>query len=118
METTRKNEFGRILVVVLDPKLIPRKLDVVIGDHYFDLEFKVEKRGLDENVKEAIIEWDGGEDEGDGEGKKQGPNNDNSLDDDQSSERTNKRAKGNDGGDNGEGKGKDSQYEKEAPANK
>ena len=31
METTRKNEFGRILVAVLDPKLIPRMLDVVIG---------------------------------------------------------------------------------------
>jgi hypothetical protein len=106
METTRKNEFGRILVVVLDPKLIPRKLDVVIGDHYFDLEFEVEKRGLDENRKEAIIEWDGGEDEGDGEGKKQGPNSDNSLDDDQSSERTNKHAKGNDGETTGKGKGK------------
>jgi len=118
METTRKNKFGRILVAVLGPKLIPRKLDVVIGDHYFDLEFEVEKRGFDENGEEADIEWDGGEDEGEGEGKKQRPNSENGLDDDQSNERTNKRAKGNDGGDSGEGKRNDSQSEMEAPANK
>jgi len=91
METTRKNKFGRILVAVLGPKLIPRKLDVVIGDHYFDLEFEVEKRGFDENGEEADVEWDGGEDEGEGEGKKQGSNSENGLDDDQSNERTNKR---------------------------
>ena len=69
METTRKNEFGRILVAVLDPKLIPRMLDVVIRDHYFDLEFEVEKRGFDEKGEEVEVEWDGGNDEGDGEGK-------------------------------------------------
>ena len=63
METTRKNEFGRILVAVLDPKLIPRMLDVVIGDHYFDLEFEVEKRGFDEKGEEVEVEWDGGEGE-------------------------------------------------------
>jgi hypothetical protein len=64
METTRRNEFGRILVAMLDPKLIPRKLDVVIGAHYFDLEFEVEKRGFDENGEEVDIVWDGGEDKG------------------------------------------------------
>jgi hypothetical protein len=36
METTRKNNFGRVLVAVLDPKLLPTKLDAVIGDHYFE----------------------------------------------------------------------------------
>jgi hypothetical protein len=46
METTRKSEFGRILVAVLDPKLIPRTLDVVIGDHYFDLFLKWRKGAL------------------------------------------------------------------------
>ena len=32
METTRKNEFGRIQVAVLNPMLIPAHLDVVIGE--------------------------------------------------------------------------------------
>ena len=59
MESTRKNNFGRILVAVLDPTLIPPELDVVIGDHYFELEFEVEKMGFDENGEEAVIEWPG-----------------------------------------------------------
>jgi hypothetical protein len=42
MKTTRKNNFGRILVAVLDPNLVPAKLDVVIGDHYFELRFEKE----------------------------------------------------------------------------
>jgi hypothetical protein len=96
METTRKNEFARILVAVLDPKLIPRKLDVVIGDHYFDLEFEVEKRGFDENGEEVDVEWDGGDGEGDGEGS------DGSLNADKSEKRVNKRSKGTDGGADGE----------------
>ena len=33
METTRKSDFGWILVAILDPKLMPRTIDVVIGDH-------------------------------------------------------------------------------------
>jgi hypothetical protein len=49
METTRKNSFGRILVAVLNPGLIPEPFDVVIGDHYFELEFEVERMGIDEN---------------------------------------------------------------------
>jgi hypothetical protein len=70
----KRNKFGRILVAMLGPRLTPRVLDVVIGDHYFDLEFKVEKRGFDENGDEVDVEWDGGEGEGDGEGKKHSPN--------------------------------------------
>jgi hypothetical protein len=66
METTRKSDFGRVFVAVLNPKLIPASLDVVIGDHYFELGFEVEKIGVDENGEEAVVEWSR---EGDGEGK-------------------------------------------------
>jgi hypothetical protein len=57
METTRKSDFGRVLVAVLNPGLIPTQLDVVIGNHYVELEFEVEKRGFDENGKEVDVEW-------------------------------------------------------------
>jgi hypothetical protein len=57
METTRKSDFGHVLVAVLNPGLIPTQLDVVIGDHYFELEFEVEKRGFDENGDEVDVEW-------------------------------------------------------------
>jgi hypothetical protein len=57
METTRKSDFGRILVTVLNPSLIPKQLDVVIGDHYFELVFEVEKVGIDENGEEMEFEW-------------------------------------------------------------
>jgi hypothetical protein len=30
---------------------------VVIGDHYFELEFEVEKRGFDENGEEVDVDW-------------------------------------------------------------
>jgi hypothetical protein len=55
-KVTRKNDFGRVLVVVLNPTLILGNLDVVIGDHYFELDFEVEKMGFDENGEEAVIE--------------------------------------------------------------
>lgn len=48
-----KNNFGRVLVAVLDPKLLPTKLDAVIGDHYFELRFEVESVGFDENGDEV-----------------------------------------------------------------
>ncbi|KAG2609328.1 hypothetical protein PVAP13_4KG031716 [Panicum virgatum] len=67
METTRKNEFGRIQVAVLNPMLIQAHLDVVIGDHYFELEFEVERLGLDENGEEMEVAWRGGEGGGDEE---------------------------------------------------
>ena len=93
MESTRKSDYGRILVAVLDPKLIPRKLDVVIGDHYFDLEFKVEKRGFDESGEEVEIFWEGGEGEGEEESKEQGSDGDARMEDSQKEERDNKRLK-------------------------
>jgi hypothetical protein len=49
MKTTRKNDFGRINVAVLDPKLLPKELDVVVGDRYFELKFEIEKKGVDDN---------------------------------------------------------------------
>jgi hypothetical protein len=68
METTRKSDFGRVLVAVLNPGLIPTQLDVVIGDHYFELEFEVERRGFDENGEEVDVEWPVEMEESDGEG--------------------------------------------------
>jgi hypothetical protein len=55
METTRKSDFGRILVAVLNSSLIPEQLDVVIGDHDFELDFEVEKVGFYENGEEADL---------------------------------------------------------------
>lgn len=60
METTRKSDYGRIMVAVLNPMLIPARLDVVIGDHYFELEFEVKKLGINENGEEVEVEWKGG----------------------------------------------------------
>ena len=42
MVTTRASSFGRFAVVVLDPEAIPTKLDVIIGNRYFQLLFEVE----------------------------------------------------------------------------
>jgi hypothetical protein len=68
METTRKSDFGRVLVAVLNLGLIPTQLDVVIGDHYSELEFEVERRGFDENGEEVDVEWPVEMEESDGEG--------------------------------------------------
>jgi len=45
MESTKKNNFGITQVAILNPMLIPLHLDVIIGDHYFQLVFEVEKLG-------------------------------------------------------------------------
>lgn len=66
MEATRKSDFGRIMVAVLNPLLIPAHLDVVIGDHYFELEFQVEKLGVDEYGEEMSVDWKGHDGEGEG----------------------------------------------------
>ncbi|XP_015693950.1 uncharacterized protein LOC107304414 [Oryza brachyantha] len=68
MKTTRKSDFGRIFVAVLDPAIIPRKMDVVIGDHYFELMFEMEKKGFDENGEEVEFE----QEDKDGDGAKEG----------------------------------------------
>jgi hypothetical protein len=60
MEETRKNNYGRVQIAVLNPALIPAQLDVVIADNYFELVFEVERIGVDENGEEAVVEWNGG----------------------------------------------------------
>jgi hypothetical protein len=42
MMTTRASNFGRFAVAMLEPKAIPTKLDVIIGNRYFQLIFEVE----------------------------------------------------------------------------
>jgi hypothetical protein len=42
MVTTRASTFGRFAVAVLEPETIPTKLDVIIGNRYFQLRFEVE----------------------------------------------------------------------------
>jgi hypothetical protein len=42
MVTTRANGFGCFVVAVLEPEAIPTKLDVIIGNRYFQLTFQVE----------------------------------------------------------------------------
>jgi hypothetical protein len=42
MVTTRASRFGRFAVAVLEPEAIPTKLDVIIGNRYFQLLFEVE----------------------------------------------------------------------------
>lgn len=42
MITTRKNNFGRFEVAVLNPNIIPSKMDVVIGTRFFELDFEIE----------------------------------------------------------------------------
>jgi hypothetical protein len=90
MKTTRKNNFGRILVAVLDPNLVPAKLDVVIGDHYFELRFVKEHTGFDENGDEAEMNFQDGDDKDDASMEEEEGN------DDQNFPRNAKRAKGDD----------------------
>lgn len=78
MKTTKKNVFGILFVAILNPKLIPKVLDVVIGDHYFELKFEVEKKGVDENGEEVefnLEDWDGDEEDGNIEGEESGEDN-------------------------------------------
>jgi hypothetical protein len=42
MVTTRASNFGRFVAAVLEPDAIPTKLDVIIGNRYFQLTFEVE----------------------------------------------------------------------------
>jgi hypothetical protein len=43
MITTRKNKFGRFQIAVLNPNIVPTRMDVVIGAQFFELEFKIER---------------------------------------------------------------------------
>jgi hypothetical protein len=41
MITTRKNKFWRFQIVVLNPNIVPTRMDVVIGARFFELEFEI-----------------------------------------------------------------------------
>jgi hypothetical protein len=41
--TTWKNKFGRFQIAVLNPNIIPTRMDVVIGAQFFELEFEIER---------------------------------------------------------------------------
>jgi hypothetical protein len=41
--TTRKNKFGRFQIAVLNSNIVPRRMDVVIGAQFFELEFEIER---------------------------------------------------------------------------
>jgi hypothetical protein len=43
MITTRKNKFGRFQIAVLNPSVMPTRMDVVIGARFFELQFKIEQ---------------------------------------------------------------------------
>lgn len=66
MVTMRKNDFGRILVTVVDPALLPSSMDGVIGDHYFELKIEKEKVGFNENGDEVELDFRENGDDGDG----------------------------------------------------
>jgi hypothetical protein len=69
MKFTRAMDSPRFQVLVLDPDLIPHSVDVVIGDYIYELHFKVEPEGAQENVE--LLKMDESDDEGgEGEGKR------------------------------------------------
>ncbi|KAF0929547.1 hypothetical protein E2562_021773 [Oryza meyeriana var. granulata] len=96
MKTTRQSNYGRIFVAFLNPKLIPKSLDVVIGDHYFELNFEVDKMGFDENGNEVKMEL--GKGDGDDNGEEE-------QDDERRDGRGSKRAKNDDMAVDGKGNG-------------
>ncbi|KAF8701180.1 hypothetical protein HU200_033735 [Digitaria exilis] len=51
---TNNNSFGRVLVSVIDSKVFPRKLTVVIGDRWYEFPIKVESiiPGVESYVEE------------------------------------------------------------------
>jgi hypothetical protein len=57
-------QLWHILVAVLDPMLLPPKLDVVIGDHYFELKFEVEPVGFDDKGDEVHFNFENGNNDG------------------------------------------------------
>jgi hypothetical protein len=101
MVTTRASNFGRFAVAVLEPKAIPTKLDVIIGNRYFQLLFEVEPFTPNIGLRNL---WnpqnDGNEDHGNGAAKdtemKEAPNNEGSVVPDASVGVTNDTLSGND----------------------
>src|SRR6266508_3729206 len=55
MLMTRTNKFGRFAAAVMEPELIPTKMDVIIGNLFFELLFEVES--FDPNLGVRSL-WD------------------------------------------------------------
>ncbi|CAN6249131.1 unnamed protein product [Urochloa humidicola] len=53
MVTTRKSNFGRFKVAVLNPTIVPNKMDCVIGTRFFELRFVIEPFASDLGKTEA-----------------------------------------------------------------
>jgi hypothetical protein len=51
MKFTYKFDVCRLQVLVLDPNLIPQFVDVVIGDHLYELHFHVEENMNEDNLE-------------------------------------------------------------------
>ena len=67
MVTTRASNFGRFAVAVLEPEAIPTRLDVIIGNRYFQLIFEVEPYVPNIGLRNIWnIQNDGNEDHGNG----------------------------------------------------
>ncbi|WVZ95932.1 hypothetical protein U9M48_041634 [Paspalum notatum var. saurae] len=56
MKFTKANGRPRIRVAVLNPDLIPKFIDVVIGDYVYELQFRVEEGG--ENAVPSLLDMD------------------------------------------------------------
>ncbi|CAN6321370.1 unnamed protein product [Urochloa humidicola] len=68
--TTNANNFGRFAVAVLEPEAIPTRLDVIIGNRYFQLIFEIEPFQPNIGLKGSSTKANGSqEDKGDGENK-------------------------------------------------
>lgn len=59
MKTSIQGEFGRIQIAVLNPKLTPIVLSVVIGNRWFDVKLVVENE--EDGKGGAVVEDDNGE---------------------------------------------------------
>src|SRR5438105_612437 len=70
--TTWANKFGCFVVGVLDPYVIPTRVDVIIGNRFFELEFEVEPFEPTLIVRMAALEYHqrryGGDDDNVGNG--------------------------------------------------
>lgn len=80
MVTTRKNDFGRILVVVLDPILVvvlhPALIPSNMAGHYFELKNEKEKVGFGDNGYEVELDFGGSGDGGEGKEDENAANKD------------------------------------------
>ncbi|CAO2038762.1 unnamed protein product [Urochloa humidicola] len=69
MITTRKNKFGRFKVAVLNPTIVPNKMDCVIGTRFFELRFVIEP--FNPNAESDPIQKEGHDDQnGDDNGQR------------------------------------------------